>query len=648
MAGDVDDCARCLVEQHDLGTQGYGFKKYRQVHEAGGLDLLRRWTQAYLACVSFVDDQIGTVLTALENSPYAENTLVVLTSDHGYHMGEKEQLFKNSVWEESMRTPLVVAGPGVARGRQCDRPVSLIDIYPTCADYGQWTMSPNVGTNGKPLDGHSLRSLLEKPDENKWAGEDFALSVVASNRKLEVNEPGKPAEQHWSLRTVRYRYILCRNGEEELYDHQADPHEWRNVSADPEHAEEKRKLKQKLMKALKEPSVHLPWTFPPVEELPVLDGLADPFVKPDGSRVSSPPEWPAQRAYLKAMLAHYLYGSMPPRPVQFDVKRLSGKPVFDGKAMHERYRITLSRNQKSATFHFELMRPLDGKRFPGIIKNSDSFFEDKALKSVQRDTEAAREAVARGYLLCKFKREEVAADEHDNRNTGVFPLYPEYDWGAIAAWAWAHGIVVDALDQLELVDMKRLVATGHSRGGKTALCAGIYDERIAITAPNASGTGGTGSLRFFEAGQKPQRLIEHKTAYPHWWVSRFFAFGGREERLPFDAHTAKALIAPRALINTNGRQDYWANPYGTELTYRAADKVYEWLGAKGQQGIHWREGRHAQGQEDWLALLDFADWTFFNKKPRRSFSTLAYPDAKIPVTWSVPHMSQNQQMERAD
>lgn len=378
------------------------------------------------------------------------------------------------------------------------------------------------------------------------------------------------------------------------------------------------------------------WKFPQVGELPRLDGLADPFVKPDGSRVSSPQEWPAQRAYLKAMLAYYLYGSMPPRPTEFDLQRLSGQPVFDGKAMHERYRITLNRGQKSVAFHFELMRPREGKRWPGIIKNSDSLFEDNALISAKRDLEAAREAVSRGYLLCKFKREEIAADEHHNRTTGVFPLYPEYDWGAIAVWAWAHGIVADALDKSELVDPKRIVATGHSRGGKAALCAGIYDERIAITAPNSSGTGGTGSLRFFESGQEPQRLSVHQTAFPHWWISRFFEFGDQEDRLPFDAHTAKALIAPRALINPHARQDYWANPYGTELTYRAADKVYEWLGAKGQQGIHWREGRHAQGQEDWWALLDFADWKFFNKSPSRSFSTLAYPDAKLPITWSVP------------
>jgi hypothetical protein len=376
--------------------------------------------------------------------------------------------------------------------------------------------------------------------------------------------------------------------------------------------------------------------FPSVIELPVLDGMPDPFVRPDGARVKSKEDWLVQRVYLKAMLTHYQYGLMPPRPKQFDLKRVRSRPVFDGQALQERYAITLERNGKMAAFHFELIRPLEHKRVPAIVKNCYVFFDKPGNNTAVYDKGAARHAVKRGYLLCKFNRREVAADQANNRNTGVFPLYPEYDWGTIAAWAWAHGVVIDALDRLKFADMKRIIVTGHSRGGKTALCAGIYDERIAITAPNSSGTGGTGSLRYFEKGQRQQRLILHKTQFPHWWISRFFEFGGKEDRLPFDAHTAKSLIAPRALINAHARQDYWANPYGTELTYRAADKVFKWLGAMGQQGIHWRNGGHAQNEEDWLALLDFADWKFFNKKSGRSFSTLVYPDASVPIKWNVP------------
>ena len=386
--------------------------------------------------------------------------------------------------------------------------------------------------------------------------------------------------------------------------------------------------------------------FPTVGELPVQNGMPDPFLKADGSRIMSTEEWPAQRTYLKAMLAYYMYGTMPPRPKHFDLKRIWNKPVFTGKAVHERYAITLNRIKKSATFHIEIIRSVGNKRLPGIIKNCHVFFEGKSgLKKKVSDTdlEAAKEAVSRGYLLCKFNRHEVAAYQGNEllENTGVLRLYPEYDWGTIAAWAWTHSLVADALEKLEVLDVKKMVATGHSRGGKTALCAGIYDERIAITAPNSSGAGGTASLRYFEKGQARQRLDAHQEKFPFWWQNRYFGFFDNEDRLPFDAHTRKALIAPRALFNAHARQDYWANPYGTELTYRAADKVFKWLGADNQQGLHWREGKHAQNQEDWLALLDFADWKFFGKKSERSFSTLAYPDAKLPVNWKVPVMSES-------
>jgi arylsulfatase A-like enzyme len=94
-----------------------GIKRYRKMVDAGGIELFRRWTQAYLASVAFVDEQIGTVLDALESGPHLSNTVVILTSDNGYHMGEKDINSKNSVWEPSMRVPLVIAAPGGGKDR---------------------------------------------------------------------------------------------------------------------------------------------------------------------------------------------------------------------------------------------------------------------------------------------------------------------------------------------------------------------------------------------------------------------------------------------------------------------------------------------------------------------------------------------------
>lgn len=251
LENDLSDCAKTLWKDKDLGTHEYGYRKYERIMAAGGKELLRRWTQAYLASVAFVDEQIGRLLNALGQSPYADSTLVVLTSDHGYHMGEKEQLFKNSVWEESMRVPLVVAGPGVAQGKECDHPVSLIDMYPTLIDYCRLPTDPNQETNERALAGHSIRPFLADPVNGKWDGPPIALGVVASGEGLKVNQPGKVERQHYSVRSKRHRYVLCNNGEEELYDHWRDPHEWTNLAHKPESAEIKKGLRAELTQLLR-------------------------------------------------------------------------------------------------------------------------------------------------------------------------------------------------------------------------------------------------------------------------------------------------------------------------------------------------------------------------------------------------------------
>ena len=240
LEGDVQDCSRILVEQQD-NPQPWGWSKYRRLIDVGGKDRLLEWTQAYLACVAFVDEQFGRVLDALDESEYADNTLVIFTSDHGYHMGEKEYVFKYSPWEESVRVPLVVAGPGVSPGSVCPKPVSLVDIYPTCVDFA------NVEPRHE-LDGYSLRPLLENP-AGHWDGPVYSLSASASKGKVEKNTPAPDALQHFSLRTERYRYIRCRNGEEELYDHLQDPHEWINQSANPEYKTVLEEMREHLSEA---------------------------------------------------------------------------------------------------------------------------------------------------------------------------------------------------------------------------------------------------------------------------------------------------------------------------------------------------------------------------------------------------------------
>ncbi len=380
------------------------------------------------------------------------------------------------------------------------------------------------------------------------------------------------------------------------------------------------------------------YEFADVENLPLQKGLPDPFLMPDGKRVQTLQDWRKQREYLKAMLAHYLYGRMPPRPKEIEIEQVGSELIYDGKGVQQQYTLTIRRQGKSVTCHFLIVRPALKKRYPTIIKNDRVSFDASPDSSdLAGGFDPGSEAVRRGYLLCRFHRTDLASDTREaGREAGVYPLYPRYDWAALAVWGWGHGVVLDALDQLGVADMSKVVATGHSRGGKAALCAGIYDDRIAITAPNSSGTGGTGSLRYFKQGQKPQTIGHHIGRNERWFHPRYFQFADQEDRLPFDAHFAKAVIAPRALVNCHARQDYWANPYGTELTHRAAEVVFRWLGVGDRIGLHWRDGTHAQNQEDWAALLDFADHHFFDKKTDRRFDNRAYPHAEPPFDWKAP------------
>ena len=206
---------------------------------------LRTYVRAYLACVAFVDEQVGKIVDAVDRSPFRDNTVIVLTSDHGYNMGEKDYLFKNSLWEESGRVPLIIRAPGVAKaGGVAGHPVSLVDIYPTLVDLCGLEGDTRKNPKGAPLDGHSLRPFLQDPEGGAWDGPDAALTVI----KADGRPPTKPHEHNYSVRTRRWRYILYNNGAEELYDHDADPCEWTNLAGDARWAEVKADLKATLFR----------------------------------------------------------------------------------------------------------------------------------------------------------------------------------------------------------------------------------------------------------------------------------------------------------------------------------------------------------------------------------------------------------------
>jgi len=181
-------------------------------------DQWRRAIQGYLAGISFADAQVGRVLDALDSSPYADNTIIVLWSDNGFHLGERETWEKFTLWEESTRITFMMTVPGVTRpGGECRRAVSLLDIYPTLVEL--------TGQNpGPPLEGTSLVPLLKNPQ----APSDRAVVCTWLNGSVVISE--------------RWRYIRYGDGSEELYDHESDPDEFFNLASKEESESVKKDL----------------------------------------------------------------------------------------------------------------------------------------------------------------------------------------------------------------------------------------------------------------------------------------------------------------------------------------------------------------------------------------------------------------------
>lgn len=178
----------------------------------------RPLVRAYLASVSFMDAQLGRVLGALETTGRADNTIVIVWGDHGWHLGEKLITGKNTLWDRSTKVPLIFAGPGITKGQKCRRPAELLDIFPTLLELAGMPKRDD-------LEGHSLVPQL------KDAGAPRSWPAITTHN-----------QGNHGIRTEKWRYIRYADGSEELYDMEADPKEWKNLAADARFASVKSEL----------------------------------------------------------------------------------------------------------------------------------------------------------------------------------------------------------------------------------------------------------------------------------------------------------------------------------------------------------------------------------------------------------------------
>ena len=207
---------------------------------------LKKFIQAYLASVASVDDLVGEIMHVVDSTALRENTIVILTSDHGWGMGEKDYVYKNSLWQESTRVPLVIRAPGVSQaGTSAEVPVSLVDLYPTLIDLCGLEGDTRKNEKGRGLDGYSLKPLLENPTKGEWGGPDAALTAL-----YKWNTYYDPAEQSYSLRFKDWRYIRYSNGKEELYDTVRDPKEWNNLALNAKYTKQLKTFREKMTKRI--------------------------------------------------------------------------------------------------------------------------------------------------------------------------------------------------------------------------------------------------------------------------------------------------------------------------------------------------------------------------------------------------------------
>jgi arylsulfatase A-like enzyme len=225
----IDEIKKIPVKDHDLADipwAGRSNAKLGDDYRYRSRNEWEWWIRAYMACNAYTDENIGRVIDALDRSPYVDNTIIVLWSDHGYHFGEKRSHRKFSLWEEATRVPFIMVDPHYKRsaGERCAAPVSLIDIYPTLLN------RVGIGLPGYS-DGLDLADLLKNPGSDR---DTPALTTWGRG--------------NYSLRSSAWRYTVYFDGSEELYNHENDPDEWDNLADDPDYSDIKNMMRAYLPK----------------------------------------------------------------------------------------------------------------------------------------------------------------------------------------------------------------------------------------------------------------------------------------------------------------------------------------------------------------------------------------------------------------
>ncbi len=361
--------------------------------------------------------------------------------------------------------------------------------------------------------------------------------------------------------------------------------------------------------------------------------LPDLFALPDGARVATPEAWPERARAWRDMVLDMEYGGLPPKPDSVELEPLCQSTLsrWPGSPRLYSYRVHCRGGEQEFSFCVKLLFPNGPGPFPVVVNGDGCWW--------YLSEEVARRVVESGCALAMFNRTEMAKDlartdpDANTRRGGLYDVYPGGSFGALSAWAWGYHRCVDFLSELPFIDASRIAVSGHSRGGKTALLAGLTDARIALVNDNASCAGGSAAYRYVGHGGETLGIID---VFPSWFGPGLRPYLGKEGDLPFDQHCLLAAIAPRLLLLTYALDDRWSNPEGMVQCAWAAGQVYSFLGCPENLAFHFRPGGHAHAPEDWNVLLDFIGWHWQGREPQAAYNTHPYHHLRPAFSWQAP------------